>query len=257
MSNNILFWYKCEDLQCIDLFGINQNVAQKYSPNCAIQFSKFKNLPASEGGGQLLRGAHPPSDTPLCAQARNWRWRATRSSPPQCSKRIYAPECDVGLANWHLPLKRGACERKISKFEGLWAENFQIWGLVSWKFPNLGACELKFGWKSRLLRLKFPNFLKRGSCELTLLLEMGPLWAAGEAWKGGLQGRTSPYSLSRSVPPPPPPPGSFDEMRHALASVATFKVLLFFFVFFFFFCVSTIASSGLWRYIRGLSFSSE
>ena len=108
----------------------------------------------------------------------------------------------VGLANWHLPLKRGACERKISKFGGLWAENFKIWGLVSWKFQNLGACELKFGWKLRLLRLKFPNFLKRGSCELTLLLEMGPLRAAGEAWKGGLQGRTSPYPLSRSVPPP-------------------------------------------------------
>ena len=108
----------------------------------------------------------------------------------------------VGLANWHLPLKRGACERRISKFGGLWAENFQIWGLVSWKFPNLGACELKFGWKLRLLRLKFPDFLKRGSCELTLLLEMGPLRAAGEAWKGGLQGRTSPYPLSRSAPPP-------------------------------------------------------
>ena len=69
---------------------------------------------------------------------------------------------------------------------------------MSWKFPNLGACEQKFVWK---LRLKFPNFLKRGSCELTLLLEMGPLRAAGEAWKGGLQGRTSPYPLSRSVPP--------------------------------------------------------
>ena len=52
---------------------------------------------------------------------------------------------------------------------------------MSWKFPNLGACELKFGQKLRLLRLKFPNFLKRGSCELTLLLEMGPLRAAGEA----------------------------------------------------------------------------
>ena len=25
----------------------------------------------------------------------------------------------VGLANGHLPLKRGACERKISKFGGL------------------------------------------------------------------------------------------------------------------------------------------
>ena len=60
----------------------------------------------------------------------------------------------VGLANWHLPLKRGACERKISKFGGLWAENFQIWGLVSWKFPNLGACELKFGWKIEAVEAK-------------------------------------------------------------------------------------------------------
>ena len=110
--------------------------------------------------------------------------------------------------------KCGACERTFaSEKGGLWAENFQIWRLVSWKFqiwrlvswkfPNLGACELKFGWKLRLFRLKFQNFLKRGSCELTLLLEMGPLRAAGEAWKGGLQGRTSPYPLSRSVPPPP------------------------------------------------------
>ena len=98
--------------------------------------------------------------------------------------------------------KCGAYELTFaSEKGGLWAENFQIWGLVSWKFPSLGACELKFGWKLRLLRLKFPNFLKGGSCELTLLLEIGPLRAAGEAWKGGLQGRTSPYPLSRSVPP--------------------------------------------------------
>ena len=37
-----------------------------------------------------------------------------------------------------------------------------------------------------------------GSCELTVLLEMGPLRTTGEAWKGGLQ---SPHPLSRSVPP--------------------------------------------------------
>ena len=99
-------------------------------------------------------------------------------------------------------LKCGAYELTFaSEKGGLWAVNFQIWGLVSWQFPNLGACELKFGWKLRLLRLKFPNFLKRESCELTLLLERGPLRTAGEAWKGGLQGRTSPYPLSRSVPP--------------------------------------------------------
>ena len=82
-----------------------------------------------------------------------------------------------GLVSGKFP-NLGACELKISKFGGLWAENFQIWGLVSY---------IKFGWKLRLLRLKFQNFLKRGSCELTLLLEMGPLRAAGEVWQGGLR----------------------------------------------------------------------
>ena len=43
------------------------------------------------------------------------------------------PKC--GASNWHfLPQ---------SEKGGLWAKNFQICGLVSWKFPNLGACELK------------------------------------------------------------------------------------------------------------------
>ena len=112
--------------------------------------------------------------------------------------------------------KCGACELTFaSEKAGLWAENFQIWGLVSGKFPNLGACELKiskFGglwakiWvKIEAVEAKISKFSQKGSCELTLLLEMGPLRAAGEAWKGGLQGRTSPYPLSRSVPPP----GSF------------------------------------------------
>ena len=32
---------------------------------------------------------------------------------------------------------------------------------------------------------------------------MGPLRAAGEAWKGGLQGRTSPYPFLGQCPPPP------------------------------------------------------
>ena len=74
VSNNILFWYKCEDLQCIDLFGINQNVAQKYSPK--LRHSVFKIQKSSS-----FWGGESPSHTPLCMQARNWRWRATRSSP--------------------------------------------------------------------------------------------------------------------------------------------------------------------------------
>ena len=72
--------------------------------------------------------------------------RGVRPGFPKCGA------CELTFAS-----EKGACERKISKFGGLWAENFQIWGLwaenfqiwglVSWKFPNLGACELKFGWK--------------------------------------------------------------------------------------------------------------
>ena len=146
-------------------------------------------------------------------------WKKTWGKKKQFCALCWSPHPGGGALNFFsgrgvrpgFP-KCGACELTFaSEKAGLWAENFQIWRLVSWKFPNLGACELKiskfgacelkFGWKLRLLRLKFPNFLKRGSCELTLLLEMGPLRAAGEAWKGGLQGRTSPYPLSRSVPP--------------------------------------------------------
>ena len=108
-------------------------------------------------------------------------------------------------------LKCGACELAFASEKG---------GLVSRKFPNLGACKQKiskcscelkiskFGglwtkiWaKIEAVEAKISKFSQKGSCELTLLLEMGPLRAAGEAWKGGLQGRTSPYPLSRSVPP--------------------------------------------------------
>ena len=115
-------------------------------------------------------------------------------------------------------LKCGACELIVaSEKGGLWTENSQIWGLVNWKFSNLGACELKiskFGgltakiWvRIEAVEAKISKFSQKGACELTHLLGMGPLRTAGEAWKGGLQGCTSPYPLSRSVPPPPPPPG--------------------------------------------------
>ena len=105
--------------------------------------------------------------------------------------------------------KCGACELTYaSEKGGLWMENFQIWGLVSWKFPNLGACELKFEWKLRLYRPKFPNFLKRGSCELTLLLEMGPLQAAGEAVKRESSGPHIPIPPSQVSAPPRYIPGN-------------------------------------------------
>ena len=116
--------------------------------------------------------------------------------------------------------KCGACELAFaSEKGGLCAENFQIWGLVSWKFPNLGACELKiskFGglwakiWvKIEAVEAKISKFLQKGVLWTDSFAWMGPLRAAGETWKGGLQGHTSTYPLSRSVPPPPGANGLF------------------------------------------------
>ena len=51
---------------------------------------------------------------------------------------------------------------------------------------------------------------------------MGPLQTTGEAWKGGLRGRTSPYPFSRSVPPPP---GALcGRMLHFDMICCTFKI---------------------------------
>ena len=96
-----------------------------------------------------------------------------------------------GLVNWKLP-NLGACELKISKF-----------GACELKKSKFGGLCAKIWVKIEAVEAKISKFSKRGSCELTLLLKMGPLRTTGEVWKGGLQGRTSPYSLSRSVPPPP------------------------------------------------------
>ena len=84
----------------------------------------------------------------------------------------------VGLANWHLPLKRGACERKFPNFGGLWAK---IWV------------------KIEAVEAKISKFSQKGVLWTDSFAWNGTL--AGEAWKGGLQGRTSLYPLSRSVPP--------------------------------------------------------
>ena len=73
---------------------------------------------------------------------------------------------------------------------GLWTENFQILGLVNWKFLNLGACELKiskFGglWAKILAKIEaveanISKFSQKG----VLWTEMGPLQTTGEVWKG-------------------------------------------------------------------------
>ena len=102
----------------------------------------------------------------------------------------------VGLANWHLPLKGGgACERKISKFGGLWAENFQIWRLVSWKFPNLEACELKIWVKIEAVEAKMSKFSQK-----VVLLTDSFAWngTLGSGRRGVKRGSSGPY-----IPIPP------------------------------------------------------
>ena len=100
--------------------------------------------------------------------------------------------------------EKGACELKIHKFWGLWMENFQILGLVSSKFPNLGACELNFGCQIEAVEAKISKFSQKGVLVNWLFcLKWDPCELQDRRGKGGLQGRTSPYPLSRSVPPPP------------------------------------------------------
>ena len=86
----------------------------------------------------------------------------------------------VGRANWHMPLKRGACERKMSKFGGLWAK---IWvkieavqakiskfseskgGLVNWLFClKWDPCERQEGREKGVFRAAHPHTPFLGQC---------------------------------------------------------------------------------------------
>ena len=102
--------------------------------------------------------------------------------------------------NWKFP-NLGSCELKSSKFGGLRTKILAKIGVVKAKisiFSQKGVL-----WSDYCLKWDLVNYglLKRGSCELWERREKGVLRTKGEARKGGLQGRTSPYPLSRSVPP--------------------------------------------------------
>ena len=110
----------------------------------------------------------------------------------------------VGLANWHLPLKRG------------WAENFQIWRLVSGKVPNLGACELKI---SKFGGLWAKIWVKNEAVEakISKFSQKGVLWTDSFAWNGTLasgrrgakRGSSGPHMHPHTpfLGQCPPPPG--------------------------------------------------
>ena len=68
---------------------------------------------------------------------------------------------------------------------GLWTENFQIWGLVNWKFPNLGACELKIS-KFGGLTAKIWAKIEAVEAKISKFSQKGVLWTDSFAWNGTL-----------------------------------------------------------------------
>ena len=88
----------------------------------------------------------------------------------------------VGLVNWHLPLKRGACERKIPNL-----------GACELKIPNLAACEL---WvKIEAVEAKISKFSQKGV-----------LWTDSFAWNGTLASGRRGVKRGSSGPHIPIPP---------------------------------------------------
>ena len=88
---------------------------------------------------------------------------------------------------------------------GLWAENFQIWGLVSWKFPNLGACELKIS-KFGGLWAKIWVKIEAIEAKISKFSQKGVLWTDTFAWNGTLANFRRGMKRGSSRPHIPIPP---------------------------------------------------
>ena len=104
-----------------------------------------------------------------------------------------------GLVSWKFP-NLGARELKISKYGGLWAENFQIWGLFELKISKFGDLWAKIWVKIEAVEAKISKFglvnwlfcLKWDPCELQERREKGVFRAA------------HPYTPFLGQCPPPP-----------------------------------------------------
>ena len=102
--------------------------------------------------------------------------------------------------------KYGACELTIaSEKGGLWAENFQIWGLVSWKFSNLGACELEIS-KFGCLWTKIWAKIEAVEAKISKFSQKGVLWTDSFAWNGTLASGRRGVKRGSSGPHIPIPP---------------------------------------------------
>ena len=103
-------------------------------------------------------------------------------------------------------LKCGACELTFaSEKGGLWAEIFQIWRLVSWKFSNLGTCELKI-FKFGGLWAKLWVKIEAVEAKISKFSQKGVLWTDSFAWNGNLASGRRGVKRGFSGPHIPIPP---------------------------------------------------
>ena len=154
------------------------------------------------------------SPTPMVIHERMWiQWQLFKN----LTKRSVTPRWPLTPGGGALNLfsgrgvrpgfpKCGACELTFaSEKGGLWAENFQIWGLVSWKFPNFGACELKisnFGGLWAKIWVK----IEAVEAKISKFSQKGVLWTDSFAWNGTLVSGRRGVKRGSSGPHIPIPP---------------------------------------------------
>ena len=120
--------------------------------------------------------------------------RGVRPGFPKCVA------CELTFAS-----EKGGFWAKIFQIWGLWGKNFQIWGLVSWKCPNLGACELKIS-KFGGLWAKIWVKIEAVQAKISKFSQKGVLWTDSFAWNGTLASGRRGVKRGSSGPHIPIPP---------------------------------------------------
>ena len=99
-------------------------------------------------------------------------------------------------------LRTGIC---LWKGGALVSGKFSIWGLVSWNFPNLGACELKIS-KFGGLWAKIWVKIEAVEAKISKFSQKGVLWTDSFAWNGTLASGRRGVKRGSSGPHIPIPP---------------------------------------------------